>query len=89
MEQSKRHKALMEPVIISDELAAVVGSGPLPRSEITKRLWAYIKKHNLQDPQNKKRIRPDKLLSIVFGTHDPVDMFEMTRLVSKHIKGKK
>ncbi|WP_108624474.1 SWIB/MDM2 domain-containing protein [Candidatus Similichlamydia epinepheli] len=88
MNESKRHKALMEPVIVSDELAAVVGSGPLPRSEITKRLWAYIKKKSLQDPQNKKRITPDDLLSVIFGTKESVDMFEMTRLVSKHIKRK-
>ena len=75
----------MKPLAVSDELAAVVGKGPLPRSEVVKKLWVYIKKHDLQDPKNKRNINADEHLKKVFGGKDVVNMFEMTKLVSKHL----
>lgn len=84
--QSKKPSAFMEPVGISSQLEEVVGKGPMPRSEVTKRLWEYIKKHNLQDKKNKRNINPDAKLSAIFDTKEPVDMFKMTSLVSKHLK---
>jgi chromatin remodeling complex protein RSC6 len=77
--------AFMKPLNLSDDLAAVVGKGPMPRSEVVKALWAYIKKHNLQDPKNKRNINADAALKKVFGGKDVVNMFEMTKLVSKHL----
>lgn len=82
----KKPQAFMEPIGVSSQLEEVVGKGPMPRSEVTKRLWDYIKKHGLQDKQNKRQINPDAKLSAIFGTHEPVDMFKMTSLVSKHLK---
>lgn len=76
----------MNPVEITDELAAVVGAGPLPRTEIIKKLWVYIKKHNLQDTKNKRNIIPDEKLAKVFGSKNAIDMFQMTKKVSMHIK---
>jgi chromatin remodeling complex protein RSC6 len=70
---------------ISEELAEVVGKGPMPRSEVVKKLWAYIKKNNLQDPKKKRNIIADAKLKVVFGGKGVVDMFEMTKLVSKHL----
>jgi chromatin remodeling complex protein RSC6 len=70
---------------ISPELAAVVGAGPMPRSEVVKALWVYIKKNNLQDPTNKRNINADANLKKVFGGKAMVNMFEMTKLVSKHL----
>ena len=70
---------------ISAELAAVVGAGPMPRSEVVKALWVYIKKNNLQDPKNKRNINADAKLKAVFGGKAVVNMFEMTKLVSKHL----
>ena len=81
---AKENSAFMKPLAVSAELAAVVGQGPLPRSEVVKQLWAYIKKHGLQDPQNKRNIKADDKLRKVFGK-DEVNMFEMTKLVSKHL----
>ena len=75
----------MKPMNISDELAEVIGSGPMPRSEVVKKLWVYIKKHNLQDPQNRRNINADAALKKVFGGKETVSMFEMTKLVSKHL----
>ena len=75
----------MKPLNVSSELAAVVGSGPLPRSEVVKKLWVYIKKNNLQDPTNKRNINADDNLVKVFGGKKTVNMFEMTKLVSKHL----
>jgi len=66
-------------------LAAVVGKGPMPRTEVTKKIWAYIKKNNRQDPKNKRNINPDEKLEKVFGTKKAVNMFEMTKLLSKHM----
>jgi len=75
----------MKPLKVSAELEAVVGKGPLPRSEVVKKLWIYIKKNNLQDPQNKRNIKADAALKAVFGGKAVVNMFEMTKLVSKHL----
>lgn len=82
----KKASAFMRPVQLSSELTVVVGQGPMPRTEVTKRLWDYIKKHNLQDPNNKRNIRPDEKLSKLFGSPQAINMFEMARVVSKHIK---
>jgi len=75
----------MKPMTVSAELAAVVGKGPMPRSEVVKGLWVYIKKNNLQDPKNKRNIVADANLKKVFGGKAVVNMFEMTKLVSKHL----
>lgn len=75
----------MKPMSVSPELAEVVGKGPMPRSEVVKELWAYIKKHDLQDPQNKRNINADDKLQKVFDGKKTVNMFEMTKLVSKHL----
>jgi len=75
----------MKPLNVSSELAEVVGQGPMPRSEVVKKLWAYIKKNDLQDKVNKRNINADAALKKVFGGKDTVSMFEMTKLVSKHL----
>ena len=75
----------MKPMQLSEELEAVVGKGPMPRSEVVKGLWVYIKKHDLQDPKNKRNIIADDKLKEVFGGKHEVNMFEMTKLVSKHL----
>lgn len=75
----------MKPMNLSDELEAVVGKGPMPRSEVVKALWVYIKKHNLQDEKNKRNINADDKLKKVFGGKGTVSMFEMTKLVSQHL----
>lgn len=75
----------MKPMNVSEELAEVVGKGPMPRSEVVKKLWVYIKKNDLQDPSNKRNILADDKLKKVFGGKDVVNMFEMTKLVSKHL----
>ncbi len=77
--------AFMKPMKISPQLAPVVGEGPMPRSEVVKALWVYIKKHNLQDPTNKRNINADENLKAVFGGKATVNMFEMTKLVSAHL----
>src|SRR5215207_6483863 len=82
----KANAAFMAPVTPSDKLAPVVGAKPIPRTEVTKRLWAYIKKNKLQDPKNKRMIKADAALKAVFGGKAVVNMFEMTKLVSKHLK---
>ena len=81
----KKVSAFMKPMNISADLAAVVGAGPMPRSEVVKALWVYIKKNNLQDPKNKRNIVADAKLKAVFGGKGVVNMFEMTKLVSKHL----
>lgn len=75
----------MKPMSVSDTLAEVIGKGPYPRSEVAKRLWVYIKEHNLQNPTNKRNILADAKLQAVFGGKKEVTMFEMTGLVSKHL----
>ena len=75
----------MKPVTPDAALAAVVGSAPLPRTEMTKKLWAYIKKNGLQDKKNRRNINADAALKVVFGGKATVSMFDMTKLVSKHV----
>ena len=82
----KANAAFMKPVTPSSALAEVVGSKPIPRTEVTKKLWAYIKKNGLQDKTNKRMIKADAALKPVFGGKGTVNMFEMTKLVSKHLK---
>jgi upstream activation factor subunit UAF30 len=82
----KPNAAFMRPVTPSDTLAEVVGSKPIPRTEVTKKLWAYIKKNGLQDKKNKRMINADANLKAVFGGKASVNMFAMTKLVSKHLK---
>ena len=82
---AKENSAFMKPMQVSADLAAVVGAGPMPRSEVVKKLWVYIKGHNLQDPQNKRNINADEALKKVFGGKAMVNMFEMTKLVSAHL----
>ena len=75
----------MKPMKISPDLALVVGKGPLPRTQVVKKLWVYIKKHGLQDKKNKRNINADENLKKVFKGKSVVSMFEMTKLVSKHL----
>jgi upstream activation factor subunit UAF30 len=82
----KANAAFMKPVTPDATLAAVVGNTPIPRTEVTKRLWAYIKKNKLQDQKNKRMINADPALKAVFGGKSSVNMFEMTKLVGKHLK---
>ncbi|RJQ51396.1 MAG: hypothetical protein C4526_09980 [Nitrospiraceae bacterium] len=77
--------AFMKPMQISEALSAVVGSKPIPRTEVTKKLWVYIKKNKLQDAVNKRMINADANLKPVFGGKSKVSMFEMTKLVNKHL----
>lgn len=79
-------KGLAAEVQPSSDLAAIVGDQPIPRSEVTKRVWDYIKANGLQDQQNKRMINADDKLRVIFGGKNQVSMFEMTALVSKHLK---
>ena len=81
----KPNAAFMKPVTPDDKLAAVVGSKPLPRTELTKKIWDYIKKNGLQDKKDRKMINADAALKAVFGGKAKVSMFEMTKLVSGHV----
>ncbi len=81
----KPSAAFMKPMTPSEALAAVVGAKPLPRTQVTKKLWAYIKKNGLQDKKNKRMINADAALKAVFGGKASVNMFQMTKLVSKHL----
>jgi len=83
--QKKVNAALMQPVRPSEQLAKVVGSEPLPRSEVTKKVWAHIKKNKLQNPENKREIVADDKLQPIFGSKR-LDMFEMTKAINKHLK---
>jgi upstream activation factor subunit UAF30 len=82
----KPNAAFMRPVTPSAALAEVVGAKAIPRTEVTKKLWAYIKKNGLQDAKNKRMINADAKLKVVFGGKSAVNMFAMTKLVSKHLK---
>jgi upstream activation factor subunit UAF30 len=82
----KPNAAFMKPMTPSSTLAAVVGNSPMPRTEVTSKLWGYIKKNNLQDKTNRRMINADDKLRDVFGGKRQVSMFEMTKLVSKHLK---
>ena len=82
----KPNAAFMKAMTPSPALAEVVGAKPIPRTEVTKKLWAYIKKNKLQDAKNKRMIKADDSLKPVFGGKGTVNMFEMTKLVNKHLK---
>ena len=82
----KPNAAFMKPMTPSAMLGEVIGSKAMPRTEVTKKLWAYIKKHKLQDSKNRRMINADDALKAVFGGKKQVSMFEMTKLVSKHLK---
>ena len=84
--KGKRETALKRPVHVSDALAEIVGRGPMPRTEVTKKLWDYIKKHKLQDEKAKRQINPDEKLAKVLGGRQQIDMFQMTKKVSAHLK---
>lgn len=81
----KPNPAFMKPLTPSKELAEVIGSSPMPRTEVVKKIWAYIKKNGLQDSKNRRNINADAKLKSVFGGKSTVSMFEMTALVSKHL----
>jgi len=82
----KPNAAFMKPMTPTSALAEVVGSKAIPRTEVTKKLWAYIKKNKLQDSKNRRMINADDALKVVFGGKKNVNMFEMTKLVNKHLK---
>ena len=86
MAAKKANSAFMKPLQPSDELAKVTGPKPLPRSEVAKKLWVYIKKNGLQDKKKRTNINADDALKAVFGGKKTVTMFEMTKLVSRHVK---
>ncbi len=81
----KANPALLKPMQLSEDLEAVTGKGPMARGEVVKKLWEYIKKHDLQNPANKRNILADDKLKKVFGGKGEVTMFEMTKLVSAHL----
>ncbi len=83
---AKANAKFMAPLTPSAELAKITGSAALPRTEVVKKLWAYIKKNNLQDSADKRKINADDVLKPIFGGKTQVSMFEMTALVSKHLK---
>jgi len=82
---AKKQSKFMAPMKVSATLADVVGKGPMPRTEVTKKLWAYIKRKKLQDPKNKRNIIPDEKLAKEFGSKRAINMFQMTNLVSKQL----
>jgi len=82
----KPNAAFMRPMTLDSALSAVVGSAPIPRTEVTKKLWQYIKRNGLQDAKERRMINADDKLRAVFGGKGKVSMFEMTKLVSKHMK---
>ena len=81
----KPNAAFMKPMQVSADLGAVIGNNPMPRTEVTKKIWAYIKKNGLQDSKNRRNINADDKLKPIFGGKKQVSMFEMTKLVSKHL----
>ena len=84
MTKEKKNSALMKPVTLSSELADLIGQGPMPRTEVIKKVWDYIKEHKLQDQKNKRMINPDAKLGKVIG-NEQISMFQMTAKVSKHL----
>ena len=82
----KPNAAFMKPMTISPQLGTVIGNSPMPRTEVTKKLWAYIKRKGLQDQKNRRMINADENLKPIFGGKSQVSMFDMTKLVSKHLK---
>lgn len=85
-EKEKKPSAFMKPVQVSESLAEIVGAGPMARTEVTKKLWDYIKKHKLQAQDNKRNINPDAKLAKVLGSPATIDMFKLTSKISKHLK---
>lgn len=83
---AKAGTGFMAPLTVSPDLAKVVGNNPLPRTEITKKIWDYIKAHGLQDKNNKRMINADDTLKVVFDGKDQVSMFDLAKLVNKHVK---
>jgi chromatin remodeling complex protein RSC6 len=83
--KDKKNSAFMKPVHVSETLAEIVGTGPMPRTEVTKKVWEYIKKHKLQDETNKRNINPDAKLGKVLGSTQAIDMFKMTGKIAKHL----
>ncbi len=83
--ERKPNAAFMKPLTPSETLAAVIGATPVPRTEVTKKIWEYIKKHDLQDPKNRRNINADAKLKPLFGK-DQVSMFELTKILSGHLK---
>lgn len=79
------NSALAKPLTLSAELEAVVGKGPMPRTDIVSKMWDYIKKHNLQNPKNKRNILADDKLKVVFGGKSEITMFEMAKMISNHV----
>lgn len=86
VKKRKPNPAFMKPMQPDDALSAIVGSKAIPRSEVAKKIWAYIKKNGLQDKKNKRNINADDKLKVVFGGKKQVTMFEMTKLYNKHLK---
>lgn len=86
MAARKPNAAFMKPLQPDSILSEIVGSKPIPRTEVTKKVWAYIKKNNLQDKKNRRNINADDKLKPVFGGKNTVNMFEMTKLIAKHLK---
>ena len=82
----KPNAAFMKPMTLTPALAAVLGAGPMPRTEVTKKIWVYIKKNGLQDKKNRRMINADDKLKPIFGGKAQVSMFDMTKMVSKHLK---
>lgn len=82
---AKANAAFMKPMTPSDSLAEIVGAKPLPRTQVIKKVWEYIKSHKLQDSKDKKKINADSKLQAVFGGKKSVNMFEMTKLVNNHL----
>ena len=80
-----KENKFMQPKKLSEELEAVVGKGPMPFPGVVKEIWVYIKKHDLQDPKNKRTIVPDEKLAKVFGSKSPINMMKMSGLVYKHL----
>ncbi|MBI5346303.1 MAG: hypothetical protein HZB76_04100 [Chlamydiae bacterium] len=84
MVTKQKNTKFMKPMKVSEDLAIVVGKGPMPRTEVTKKLWAYIKKKGLQDKKNRRNINPDEALGKILGKKS-INMFQMTKLVNKHL----
>lgn len=82
---AKKNSKFMQPMKLSKELEVVVGKGPMPRTEVTKKIWVYIKKHKNQDPNNMRNIIPDENLAKVFGSKKTINMFQMTKLINDHL----
>ncbi len=85
MAKKKASSKFMAPLKVSKDLEAIVGKGPMPRTQVTKKLWAYIKRKKLQDTKNRRNINPDAALAKVFGSKKSINMFKMTKLISKHL----